>query len=128
MNPVVHFEIPVQDIERAKKFYQDVFDWKLEGYPGSTVPYVMATTSVTNPETRSPQTPGQINGALTQDPKMKATVVTMSVEDIDATIAKIQSMGGVITEAKVKVGDMGWNARLTDSEGNEIGLWQDIKK
>ena len=37
MPTIVHFEIPADDVERSKKFYGDLFGWKIEKWPGSTV-------------------------------------------------------------------------------------------
>jgi predicted enzyme related to lactoylglutathione lyase len=36
MPTIVHFEIPVDDVERSKKFYSELFGWKLEKFPGET--------------------------------------------------------------------------------------------
>jgi uncharacterized protein len=49
---LVHFEIPVDDVERAKKFYADLFGWKIEKWPGmdsgsvgsSNMEYLMIST------------------------------------------------------------------------------------
>jgi predicted enzyme related to lactoylglutathione lyase len=48
MPTIVHFEIPADDVERSKKFYIDLFGWKIEKWPGSTVDdkeYWMITTA-----------------------------------------------------------------------------------
>jgi catechol 2,3-dioxygenase-like lactoylglutathione lyase family enzyme len=48
MPTIVHFEIPADDVERSKKFYGDLFGWKIEKWPGSTVDdkeYWMITTT-----------------------------------------------------------------------------------
>jgi hypothetical protein len=51
-------------------------------------------------------------------------VITIDVDDIDATLAEIESRGGSTVEKKIPVGDMGFAAYFTDSEGNLLGLWQ----
>ena len=51
-------------------------------------------------------------------------VITIDVDDIDATLATIESRGGSTVEKKIPVGDMGFAAYFTDSEGNLLGLWQ----
>jgi predicted enzyme related to lactoylglutathione lyase len=45
MSRVIHFEIPVDDLERAASFYKEVFGWKIEKWPGTT-DYWLVTTGV----------------------------------------------------------------------------------
>ena len=58
MNKVIHFEIPVDDVERAKKFYGSIFGWQLKDEP--EMDYVMVTTVETGEH--GPKVPGAING------------------------------------------------------------------
>jgi predicted enzyme related to lactoylglutathione lyase len=51
-------------------------------------------------------------------------VVTIDVDDIDAALTKVGELGGKVVRAKMSVGDMGFAAYFTDSEGNLLGLWQ----
>ncbi len=126
MNPVVHFEIPAEDFERAKKFYTNLFGWNITQWPGSPTKYGMATTTPT--DKNGPQKPGAINGAIMEKGNgVIATVVTIQVPSIDDYLKKIVEAGGKVKMAKVKVGDMGYNASFYDSEGNIVGLWENIK-
>src|SRR5207245_3607982 len=61
---VVHFELPADNEERAKSFYQKVFGWDISKYPGMEY-HVVGTTEV-DPKTRMPTQPGAINGGLTK--------------------------------------------------------------
>lgn len=124
MNKVVHFELPAKKMDRAKKFYQDVFGWKFQDWQPS---YLLATT-VKSDEKGKPAETGGINGALMKyDTHNPATVITMEVDDIDEYLAKIEKAGGAMVSPKEKVGEMGYMARAIDSEENVIGLWEDIK-
>jgi predicted enzyme related to lactoylglutathione lyase len=124
-NPVVHFEIPAVDYERAKKFYVNLFGWKIDEWPGA-VKYGMATTGETDEKGMLKQ-PGEINGAIMQKTDdVQSTIVTLEVDSIDDYLAKIVKMGGRVQMEKVKVGDMGYNARFFDSEGNIVGLWENV--
>ena len=69
---------------------------------------------------------GFINGGLMSrsESLAGATVVVVDVDDIEAALAKIESLGGSTVQAKLPVGDMGFSAYAKDSEGNVIGLWQ----
>ena len=118
---VVHFEIPFDDAERAHAFYRDAFGWSLNPMPG--MDYTMVETGPTGEQGASE--PGHINGGLLgrQGPN-QAPLVVVDVEDIDAALAKIESLGGRTVLPRQPVGDMGWAAYFTDLEGNTMGLWQ----
>ncbi len=127
MQPVVHFEIPAKDYERAKGFYSNLFGWKIDEWPGSPTKYGMATTTPTGKN--GPEQPGAINGAIMEKGNgVDSTVVTIDVPSIDEYLEKIVRAGGKAKMAKVKVGDMGYNASFYDTEGNIVGLWENIKK
>jgi predicted enzyme related to lactoylglutathione lyase len=126
MDKVVHFEIPADDLARAKKFYSSVFGWKTEDVPG--MEYTMAHT-VEIGQDRMPKQAGAINGGMMKkNATVKAPVITIDVKDIDKAIEKVVKAGGKLAMEKQKVMDMGYNAYVRDSEGNVIGIWQTIKK
>jgi uncharacterized protein len=54
-------------------------------------------------------------------------VVTVEVDDIDATLAEVERLGGTTVAARQAVGDMGFSAYFRDSEGNAMGLWQSAR-
>ncbi|HEU4811819.1 MAG TPA: VOC family protein [Nocardioides sp.] len=118
---VVHFEIPFDDAERAHAFYREAFGWNLMDVPG--MDYTMVTTGPTGDQGASE--PGYINGGMLarQSPNTSPLVV-VDVEDIDAALATIESLGGQTLSRKQPVGEMGWAAYFQDVEGNTLGLWQ----
>jgi len=118
---VVHFEIPFDDADRARAFYAEAFDWKVQPLPD--MGYTMVTTGPT--ENGPPSEPGFINGGMFQreDP-FAGPVVVVDVEDIDATLAKAEGLGATTLSGKQPVADMGFSAYFKDPEGNIIGLWQ----
>ena len=124
MDKVVHFEIPADNVERAKKFYIKVFDWKMESIPD--MEYTMIQTTAVD-EKHMPTEPGAINGGMMkrQDP-VKSPVITIAVQDIEETMKNVKKMGGESIRGKMQVGDMGYAAYFKDTEGNIIGLWQII--
>jgi predicted enzyme related to lactoylglutathione lyase len=129
MKKVVHFEIPADDIERAKKFYS-IFDWQLQDWPmpdGSV--YVGARTVEVDENTYIPKEPGAINGGIIKrDEYIKTPQVTINVPSVDEYIEKVKSAGGSVVKGKQEIGEMGYFAYVTDTEGNLLGLWEDIKK
>jgi hypothetical protein len=122
MDKVVHFEIPADNLARARKFYGTVFGWKMNEMP--EMQYTLVGTVETD-EKRMPKEAGAINGGMLerQDP-IKVPVITISVDDMDQAAAKIEKNGGKIIRARMPVGDMGFAAYFRDTEGNVIGLWQ----
>jgi uncharacterized protein len=130
MDPLVHFELPVDDMARAKKFYSSIFGWKLDDWkmPDGSV-YVGAHTTAIDEKTRVPNKPGAINGALVQrSSTIKAPIFAIHVDSIDSYTGKIEAAGGSVVMPKVSIMGMGYYAYLSDSEGNTIGLWEDAKK
>jgi len=128
MDKVVHFEIPAKDLERAKKFYSSVFGWQLEQMGPEMGNYVMARTAEVG-EDRMPRERGAINGGIMLKMRpVKATALTINVENIDEAVRKVKANGGKLSRKKMKVGEMGMLAYVKDSEGNVTGLWQNLPK
>ena len=122
--PVVHFEIPADDLERAQSFYRDAFQWEINTVPG--MEYALVTTTPSG-DTGRPTEPGAINGGMTarQEP-VTAPVVTLLVDDIDAALTTVERLGGRTVRARTAVGNMGFTAYFADTEGNVVGLWQNV--
>ena len=124
MDGVVHFEIPVDQVERAKKFYSQVFEWQISGVPG--MPYHMVTTTPVGSDFR-PKTPGAINGGMLQrDATIRSPVITVNVDDMKAALERIEAAGGKVVGEPSPVGDMGIAAYFQDTEGNLLGVWQPL--
>ena len=109
-----HFEIPVEDPDRAERFYGSVFGWTFQRYPGAPQYYGMATTGDTEPG---------INGALFQRADDSETTLTMSVDSIEDAIARVEAEGGRVVQGKTPVPSMGWFATCEDTEGNKFGFF-----
>ncbi len=124
MNKEVHYEIHNDDQERAQKFYQDVFGWKINKFPD--MDYHLATTTPSD-EKMHPKEPGAINGGLLpKDPTGPHPMIVIDVPSIEEHIKKIESSGGKTVMPMVKVGEFGLYARVSDTEGNIIGIWQTL--
>lgn len=115
MPRVVHFEIGVDDPERAVKFYQDVFGWKIEKWEGP-VEYWLITTG-------EESQPG-INGGLMRRENSETTINTVEVSSVDEFVEKIVKAGGKVVRPKSAVPGVGYMAYCQDSEGNRFGLMQ----
>ena len=122
---VVHFEIQADDVERAKTFYNAVFDWSFDDHGQFTgSPY---WGIVTGPDDE----PG-INGGLLQRPAMapavgqgtNAFVCTMGVGDYDETERRILDAGGQVALPKMALVGMAWQGYYLDTESNTFGIHQ----
>jgi predicted enzyme related to lactoylglutathione lyase len=120
---VVHFEIPADDIERATAFYRSAFRWDITSMEGMN--YWGLTTTPSNDE--GPLGPGAINGGMFEkEAQLRTPIITIDVDDIDAALARIEELGGATVQPKEDVAGMGFSAYFTDSEGNLMGLWQNV--
>jgi len=125
MDKVVHFEIPVDDRDRAKEFYSSIFDWDLgDSDMGGGNIYTMAGTVATD-EKMQPKETGAINGGLmdrTSD--LSVPVITIGVDSIDDSLKKVEAGGGSTITPRTPIPNMGAFAYFRDTEGNVIGLWE----
>ena len=109
-----HFEIPVDDPDRAEAFYSKVFGWTFQRFEGAPEYYGMANTGEENPG---------INGALYKRGENSETVLTMSVDAIEDAIATAEANGATVVLGKTPIPGMGYFANLKDTEGNTIGIF-----
>ncbi len=129
MDKVVHFEIPADDLGRAKKFYQTVFGWELSDVPNMPpgAEYSVIRTVAVD-DKNMPRESGAINGGMMQrTPDATGPVIVINVADVEQSLEIITSAGGKVVMPVQKVMDMGLYARVADTEGNVIGVWQEIR-
>lgn len=117
MPRVIHFEIAVDDPDRATKFYEDVFGWQTARWDGPQSYWLMTT---------GPDSQPGINGAvMRRDPRFPAGVVnTLDVPDVDAYCERVRQGGGKVMMTKHGVPGVGWVAYCHDTEGNLFGMIQ----
>lgn len=127
MANVVHFEIPADDLDRARGFYASVFGWELttSPMPGGGE-YTSVITTPVDEATRMPTEPGAINGGMfTRAEQMPdSPVITIAVDAIDATLQAVTDGGGATITPRTEIPGMGAFAYFRDSEGNVMGLWE----
>jgi predicted enzyme related to lactoylglutathione lyase len=113
---LTHFEIPAEDPDRARDFYQHLFGWSFQQMPGYDGYHLFTT----------PAGEEAIGGAIgkrgVSAPEKMRTYVW--VDSIDDTLPKVAEAGGSVVEAKAEVPGQGFYAVLADTEGNEIALWE----
>lgn len=123
-NPVIYFEIPVNDLNRAENFYRNVFGFSFEReiidhYEMTLFPFE---------DTRS-----GISGALAKGdvykPSKEGVIIYFRTANIDQTLQKVLAQNGTILYPKTINENYGFIvAEFQDSEGNRIAIQEIIKK
>lgn len=116
-NPFVHVELNTPDPEKAKTFYSQLFQWKLESVPNPAVP--------SGPYTMIEVGSGTGGGIMKQIPGGPAGwLAYVEVEDIRATTQKAEQLGGKVMKDITEVPGMGWFSFIQDPTGSVLGLWK----
>lgn len=119
-NPVGWFEIYVSDIPRAKKFYESVFQVKLEKLGPDDPNFEMWTFPGTSMEA------GGANGTICKmkgfEPGNNSVLVYFSCADCSVEEKRVKEAGGQIQKSKESIGEYGFISLVRDTEGNMIGL------
>jgi uncharacterized protein len=125
MEKVVHFEIPADDIARAKEFYGSIFEWGLQDMDMGDGSYTLIRTVSVDEKTQRPTEPGAINGGLMKrTADTPAPVITIDVASIDDAMKKVEAGGGSVVQPRTEIPGMGAFAYFKDTEGNVMGLWE----
>ncbi len=119
-NPVVWFEIYVEDMLRATAFYEQVLNLKLEDM-----------SDPTNLSMQMRAFPGDMQshgtgGTLVKTEGMKPggsnVVVYFGCEDCSVEEGRVEAAGGKVLQSKMAIGEYGFCSLVNDTEGNTIGL------
>jgi uncharacterized protein len=123
---IVHFEIPADNVEKMKKFYSELFGWKIERLLGPTDYWSVLTVPID--DKGMPTNPGVNGGMMKRQMKDQKPVNYISVESVDGYSKKVVALGGQIVVPKMEIPGMGWWAMALDPEGNQIGLFEVIQQ
>lgn len=120
----VHFEIPVDDMERAQKFYKELFGWDIVGAGDNFNDYFIIQTVPTD-EKGILKEPGLNGGMLARSNPGQSIINYISVDNIDESLTKLEELGGAILMPKMPISGIGWNCVVKDTEGNTFGMIQE---
>lgn len=119
-NPIVWFEIYVDDIERATKFYETVLAVKLDNMADPSGKGLLMKSFASDMDSHG------ASGMLVQMEGMKAggnsTLVYFSCEDCSVEESRVAEAGGNVMQAKMNIGEYGFISLCSDTEGNMFGL------
>jgi len=112
---IVHIEIPANDPATAGKFYADLFGWKLQVDPAFDYHMFQAEPGPGGGFVKA--------GEESSGYKVGEVLIYVSTDDIDATLARIESLGGKTLAPKTEIPHTGWFAIFADPTGNRIALF-----
>ncbi len=117
MSTIVHFDVPVDDIERARNFYTKLFDWKINRMPGEMEYYGISTEDENGKE--------GVGGGMGKrgEPSQRITNY-FGVPSVDKSLKKVEELGGKLIMPKTKIPGYGYLAICIDTENNVFGLWE----
>jgi predicted enzyme related to lactoylglutathione lyase len=119
-NKMTHFAIHIDDMERAKDFYVQVFDWGFASYGPPDF------LQIRDDKTEG----GELIGALQArkyspvTEKIIGLECTISVDNVDDIIKRVQNNGGQILMPKTAIPYVGWITKFLDTEGNLVCAMQ----
>ena len=117
MPTIVHFEIPTDDLQRAKTFYGELFGWRIERFPGP-MDYWMITT--TDPEGNK----ALEGGMMARQHPEHAITNYIDVPSVEEHSAKVEQLGGKVVVPKTAVPGIGFFAVCLDTEKNTFAIWE----
>jgi predicted enzyme related to lactoylglutathione lyase len=119
MAKIDYFEIPADDVEKAKSFYEDLFGWKIQQSPDPNY-WIISTGHEEKPE--------DVSGGMQkrQMPGQQITIM-IGVEDVDATLEKAKGLGAEIIKPKTEWGMVHF-AVIKDTQDNVFGIFEQIKR
>lgn len=117
-HPIVHVDFSAQNPEEAGKFYADLFGWSIRSMP--EFDYV----------TFQPES-GPGGGFMKPDNEMYNAgdvIVYVETDDIEASLARAESLGGKTLLSKTEIPGIGWFAFFSDPTGNRVGLYTGLEE
>ena len=117
MPKVIHFEINADEPLRAKKFYESVFNWKIEKWGGPVEYWTIDAGD---------DTEEGIEGGMQKREQSEDQIFNyISVSSVDEFSKKIEANGGTLVSPKITVPGVGYFYMFKDTEGNKLGIMQE---
>ena len=130
MNPVVHFEMPAEDLKRVSDFYSTVFGWQAQMLGEEMGNYVTVSTIDTD-EKGHPTMPGTINGGFfpkNADLSAQYPTIVIAVDDINVSMRNVTNANGKVLGQPVDIPGIGSYVSFIDTEGNRVSLLQPLMR
>ena len=136
MPTIVHFEVPSDNLERTKRFYTELFGWKMEKMQGmGQREYWTFSTSSSDRSGGNNSNGGDGSGSSTEQRTISGgmmerqmpqepIMVYIGVDSVTEYSNKVERLGGKVIKQKTEVPGYGWFAICTDTENNGFALWE----
>jgi uncharacterized protein len=126
----VHFEVPSDDTERTKKFYTDLFGWKIEKWPGTNDRQLTSAATgqpmeywmVTTTDDKGNKALG--GGIMKRQMPEQQVTNYINVKSVDEYSSKVKLLGGKVVAPKKAVPGMGYFVLCLDTENNSFAIWE----
>ena len=110
----IHFDIPIDQAERAERFYGQLFGWTMQKVPVPNMEYWVIRAADGD----------ALGGLIGRSDSGQTTLNYYTVTSVDDALRQVEGLGGRITVPKAAIPHVGYNAQCTDTEGNPFGLWE----
>ena len=131
MPTIVHFEIPADDVERAKKFYNNLFGWNIEKLHSPVDDSELTSVATGQPieywriTTSDHEGNKGVGGGIMKRQMAEHNITNyIGVDSVDEYSSKIQKSGGQVLAPKHAVPGMGYFALCSDTENNVFAIWE----
>jgi uncharacterized protein len=137
MPTIVHFEVPSDNLERTKRFYTELFGWKMEKMQGmgQREYWTFSTSSSDRGGGSNNSNGGDGSGSSTEQwtisggmmerqMPQEPIMVYIGVDSVTEYSNKVERLGGKVIKQKTEVPGYGWFAICTDTENNGFALWE----
>lgn len=120
MQTISFFEIPVDNFDKAQKFYSELFDWRFERSPLDMDYWLI--------KTKGEEEKGINGGMMRRQTPSQLMINYITVSSVDEYIVRIENLGGEVIVPKTSVLMMGYFAICKDTENSHFGIWEDNKE
>jgi uncharacterized protein len=131
MSTIVHFEIPADDVERAKKFYTNLFGCNIEKLHNSAGDSQLTSLATGQPieywritTTNDKGNKGLGGGIMKRQMPEHHITNYVGVNSVDEYSSKVEKLGGRVFAPKHAVPGMGYFALCSDTENNVFAIWE----
>lgn len=117
-NPFCHVELLAEDVDVAKTFYKELFDWEMSDVPMGDGTYTVF---------KAGDSPGGAGGGIMKNPVPGVPthwLVYVLVDNVAASTEKAESLGGTVHQRCVEIPNMGAFSVIQDPQGAVIGMWE----
>ncbi len=127
MANIAYFEIPADNVDRAKHFYHSLLGWKIAPVKAPAMDLGKMAAMEYHEIVTGDAKEGTVNMGGLYRRQMGETIKNyVTVENIDKVLAKVEKLGGKIVMPKEMIKGVGLVAIIRDTEGNGIGIWKPV--